>query len=358
MNEGERSDGLNEQSNSRCALRDEAMLLLYNDFVGQELTPNHVHRPSQQEIIIDQSDEAAEKNKDIAYPTDHNIFHHLLCFVPGMLALGVHRGVSDRPIDDLALAQELVRGCYDTYHRSPTGLGPETVRFHRQVDSFRTSNLQSNNEQRTMGDSEYEAVDRRYLLRPELVESLFVLYRVTKNPLYQEWAWEIFASIEKHCKRDWGYAGVDDVYHRRQPESGVTPKEDANGSTIPLVDDMPSYFIAETLKYLLLIFGPDEYVSLDEFVFTTEAHPLWIPKDNSGADEEGKKSHGSIPCDHQASRSDTQFHPPVQIPWLVLSLLLSAIGAVILVGFGCVFIVHSLQMARRRAIRLLERKSK
>ena len=40
------------------------------------------------------------------------------------------------------------------------------------------------------------------------------------------------------------------------------------------VDDTPSYFLAETLKYLLLLFASDDFISLDDFVLTTEAHPL------------------------------------------------------------------------------------
>ena len=37
---------------------------------------------------------------------------------------------------------------------------------------------------------------------------------------------------------------------------------------------MPSYFLAETLKYLYLIFAPDETLDLDRLVLTTEAHLL------------------------------------------------------------------------------------
>jgi hypothetical protein len=47
-------------------------------------------------------------------------------------------------------------------------------------------------------------------------------------------------------------------------------------------DHMPSYWLAETLKYLLLIFTPkghDKYLSLSEYVLTTEAHPLKIRPD-------------------------------------------------------------------------------
>lgn len=39
-----------------------------------------------------------------------------------------------------------------------------------------------------------------------------------------------------------------------------------------------SFFLAETLKYLYLLFHPDSetMIPLDEYVFNTEAHPLPI----------------------------------------------------------------------------------
>lgn len=37
---------------------------------------------------------------------------------------------------------------------------------------------------------------------------------------------------------------------------------------------METFFLAETLKYLYLLFGPEEVLPLDQYVFNTEAHPL------------------------------------------------------------------------------------
>jgi len=37
-----------------------------------------------------------------------------------------------------------------------------------------------------------------------------------------------------------------------------------------------SFFLAETLKYLYLIFMDDDVISLDKFVMNTEAHPMPI----------------------------------------------------------------------------------
>ena len=45
---------------------------------------------------------------------------------------------------------------------------------------------------------------------------------------------------------------------------------------LKLEGNMESFFTAETLKYLYLLFGDGTQVPLDEFVFNTEAHPLRI----------------------------------------------------------------------------------
>jgi mannosidase alpha-like ER degradation enhancer 1/mannosidase alpha-like ER degradation enhancer 2 len=37
---------------------------------------------------------------------------------------------------------------------------------------------------------------------------------------------------------------------------------------------MPTFFFAETLKYLYLTFAPEGQTFLDEYVFSTEAHPF------------------------------------------------------------------------------------
>jgi mannosyl-oligosaccharide alpha-1,2-mannosidase len=39
---------------------------------------------------------------------------------------------------------------------------------------------------------------------------------------------------------------------------------------------MPSYFLAETLKYLYLMFTEEDLIPLDKYVFNTEGHPFAI----------------------------------------------------------------------------------
>ena len=79
----------------------------------------------------------------------------------------------------------------------------------------------------------------------------------------QDWGWAIFEAIERTARvGSGGFAGLQDI---RNPEGGQR-------------DVMESFFMAETLKYLFLLFGdPDhEMLPLDEWVFNTEAHPLRV----------------------------------------------------------------------------------
>lgn len=49
------------------------------------------------------------------------------------------------------------------------------------------------------------------ILRPETVESLMYLWRLTGNKTYQEWGWNIFQAFEKNSRIDSGYVGLKDV---------------------------------------------------------------------------------------------------------------------------------------------------
>lgn len=87
----------------------------------------------------------------------------------------------------------------------------------------------------------------------------------------QEYGWEIYQAIEKHCKTKSAYATIRNVDKIRG--------EDEDDEEEPLegfnqIDSMESFLFAETFKYLYLLFSPPEIISLDKFVFNTEAHPF------------------------------------------------------------------------------------
>ena len=103
-----------------------------------------------------------------------------------------------------------------------------------------------------------KAVEKMYILRPETVESYFYMWRATHDPMYQEWGWSAVQAIEKHCRTDNGYTGLKNVFDAHPPKDNV----------------QQSFFLAETLKYLYLLFSDDSDISLREYVFNTEAHPF------------------------------------------------------------------------------------
>lgn len=114
-----------------------------------------------------------------------------------------------------------------------------------------------------------------YPLRPELVESLVYLYQATKDPHFLEIGVDILESIMHSAKTECGYATIKKVGDHT------------------LEDRMESFFLAETTKYLYLLFTPDHFIhnngssaSIIEtssgqcvidtgaYVFNTEAHPI------------------------------------------------------------------------------------
>ena len=58
----------------------------------------------------------------------------------------------------------------------------------------------------------YGVVCRYYILRPETVESYFLLWRLTKDPKYREWGWQMVQALDTTCKVEGGYSGVRNVY--------------------------------------------------------------------------------------------------------------------------------------------------
>ncbi|KAK4287887.1 hypothetical protein Pmani_039056 [Petrolisthes manimaculis] len=156
-----------------------------------------------------------------------NKMDELTCYLPGTLALGTHYGMPRHHMD---LAQRLMYTCVQTWLRQPTHLAPEITYFNIQPSP--------NNE-----DFYVKANDAHYLLRPETIESLWYLYHLTGNTTYQDWGWQLFQGIEKHCRVENGYTSIGNV----RSATDTKPK-----------DKMESFFLGETLKYLYLLFMDDQ----------------------------------------------------------------------------------------------------
>ncbi|KAL1692193.1 glycoside hydrolase family 47 protein [Schizophyllum commune] len=105
---------------------------------------------------------------------------------------------------------------------------------------------------------DYKVRSNSWLLRPETIESIYLLWRTTGDPVWRERGWQLFQSMERWCRAEYGYSVVNQI----------------NTDHPRMTDEQPSWLFAETFKYLFLIFTDEDLLPLDKWVFNTEAHPL------------------------------------------------------------------------------------
>ena len=148
-------------------------------------------------------------------------FGALHAFLPAVLALG----------GDIGRAKKLQASAFRMW--SAYGLEPEVIDYNSM-----------------------KALLTGYPLRPEIIESAFYLRRYTKDNRDLEMGRTFFRSLMTWCRTDSGYTTIKNVVTK---EKG---------------DLMPSYFLAETMKYLYLLFANDQDFDPRAVVFNTEAHPL------------------------------------------------------------------------------------
>ncbi|OJJ72310.1 hypothetical protein ASPBRDRAFT_41990 [Aspergillus brasiliensis CBS 101740] len=203
---------------------------------------------------------------------------HLVCFLPGAIAIGATEGLTEaearrtgrwnaRKEEQMRLARELTKTCRAQYAVTETGLAPEIVWFEADDSDLQPSSSSTTDPPRASSEDDIYSwtkdinirlIDADNFQRPETVESLFIMYRVTKDPIYRQWGWEISKAFLKHTrvKDGEGYTSLSDV-------TIVPPKRR---------DNMESFWLAETLKYLYLLFSPSDFFPLTDVVFNTEAH--------------------------------------------------------------------------------------
>lgn len=148
-------------------------------------------------------------------------FGALDAFFPGVLALG----------GDIDRARSLQKSVYTMWTK--WGIEPEQMDYVKM-----------------------EIASPGYVLRPEAIESAYILYYFTQDPRYLEMGVTFYESLEQYCRTEAGYAALRSVVTKEKR------------------DNMESFFLAETLKYLYLLFAPRETIDLKTTVFNTEAHPI------------------------------------------------------------------------------------
>ncbi|KAJ7258612.1 glycoside hydrolase [Mycena rebaudengoi] len=178
---------------------------------------------------------------------------HLACFLAGSLMLGTvttgatpnMRGSSNtqKTVSD---GVALLEGCMET-HKTSTGLSPEGVSFHDPMNEPGGDwYIEDSNQQ-------WPSYYARYMLRPEIVESLFIVWRLTGDKRYRDYPWAVFSVTEKHC---------------RQKEGGYATVMHVDGMPVVPLDKQETFVLSETLY--LLTFSEGTLLPLKDIVFNTE----------------------------------------------------------------------------------------
>jgi mannosyl-oligosaccharide alpha-1,2-mannosidase len=196
---------------------------------------------------------------------------HLSCFIGGLYALG-GRLFDNQEYSDVGA--RLARGCAYAYKSFPVGIMPERYNMalcpgqaHLASCSWNETYFAAETSKRAefrghLPKGFTTAKDPRYILRPEAIESVFILWRTTGDRWWRDVAWDMFTAVAKATETELANAAVLDV-------TVVGSKKE---------DYMESFWLAETLKYFYLCFADTDLVSLDEFVLNTEAHPFRLSK--------------------------------------------------------------------------------
>ena len=145
--------------------------------------------------------------------------------------------------------------------------------------------------------------------RPEFIESTYHLYRATRDPWYLHVGEMALRDIKRRCWTKCGWTGIQDVRSGEQS------------------DRMESFFLGETTKYMFLLFDPDHPLNkLDApFVFSTEGHPLLIPRHSSRTNPTAKTRPATL---FSSEKSQDDIDEPVcRVPPAMVPFSLSATAA-------------------------------
>jgi mannosyl-oligosaccharide alpha-1,2-mannosidase len=224
------------------------------------------------------------------------VLQHLSCYTGGMFALGSK--LFDKE-DHYKTARKLTDTCVWAYKALPAGIMPEVSHlmkcanttechwdeeaWHEAVAAKAGQNKEKDPLQNIAnlrlpgGFTSIE--DRSYILRPEAIESVFIMYRITGEQQWQAAAWDMWTAIQRSTDTDIGNSALQDVSAETPPRSDSMEVSHQNTCvSLEIANKTQSFWMAETLKYFFLTFSEPGVISLDDFVLNTEAHPFRIPK--------------------------------------------------------------------------------
>ncbi|EAY16781.1 Glycosyl hydrolase family 47 protein [Trichomonas vaginalis G3] len=190
-------------------------------------------KQASKQLLVTSRHKHLEFFKTTVYGQSKHQISHLSYFLPGILYL------ASREYPNFKLSEELADRLMET-----------SVKLHKMTKTGLSGDVL------VFGENGMTWEDSTYKLRPEYIESLFYQWRVKHKTMSRRLAEDFFNSLKKYSKIGNAYSSVSNV-----------------DSSFPGYEDqMDSFFLAETMKYLYLIFCDDDVISLDDYVFTTQGH--------------------------------------------------------------------------------------
>ena len=156
--------------------------------------------------------------------TPSHKLEHLTCFLPGVLALGAVT-LPDVPQRHMWAARGFAQTCWMLYADSPSGLAPDKVSMISSSSTTGPSQLWVTHIEQwersggqgdppgvrstaPVGGSdqarEYVPIHTGHYLRPETVESFYLLWRTTGDVVWREHGWEVFEALQRETRVERG----------------------------------------------------------------------------------------------------------------------------------------------------------
>lgn len=147
---------------------------------------------------------------------------------------------------------------YDAYFPAVLALSGDLGHARRYQESWNRLWMQNGLEPMVYDYNKREILHPAYNLNPEIIESAYYLWFYTGEEKYKEMASQYFRDIMSYCRTDVAFTNINDIRTKEQK------------------DHMETFFLAETMKYLYLVFANPKDINPKTCVFSTEAHPYWI----------------------------------------------------------------------------------
>lgn len=141
---------------------------------------------------------------DLKFDRLEHKMDHLACFAGGLFGLGAKTLQNKYTENYMEVAEGITNTCHESYIRSFTRLGPESFRWvfssrYTRFENFiwlcKTLFFTFRRFTDAVEAKALKSQEKYYILRPETVESYFIMWRLTHDQKYRDWGWDVVQVI-------------------------------------------------------------------------------------------------------------------------------------------------------------------